>query len=102
VSSQAVRHVLHTVILNDGFGIEEEYAVHLKTATYTSRRIIDGPYRHLDMCQNAFEDLVTMSSRAFKDWLLANNLPVLTGTIPVPTDGYLPIVLQSASLNYDD
>ena len=98
MSSQAVRHVLHTVILNDGFAIEEEYAVHLKTATYTSRRIIAGPYRHLDVCEDMFKYLTMVGMKQFNDWLYANNFPILTGTIPVPTDGYLPIVLQSATL----
>ena len=102
MSNQAVRHVLHTVILDTGYAIEEEYAVHLKTATHTTRRIIDGPYRHLDTCQDTFEHLLKLTPIEFKCWLLTNNLPVLTGTIPIPTDGYLPIVLQSATLNYDD
>lgn len=101
MTNQAMRHALHIVLDNNGFSIEEEYAVFLKTQTTTTRRIIDGPFSDLSTAETRLDYLQILTKAEFNQWLITNNLPVLTGTVPIQTNNAPPIALASVTL-FDD
>ena len=101
MTNQAMRHALHVVLDDNGFSIEEEYAVFLKTQSITTRRIIDGPFSHLSTAETRLDYLHSLTKAEFNDWLLGNNFPVLTGTVPIPTNSAPPIALASVTI-FDD
>lgn len=102
MNHQAMRHVLHIVLDDTGFSIEEEYSTFLKTQSTTTRRIIDGPFQTLYTAEIRLDYLQVLTKAEFKDFLLGRGFPDLTGTIAIPTTGKAPLISLSSITLFDE